>query len=79
MKNIQGKPDLSQLRHVLPPWVSRKFPKFKESTGYSPRTFANLDCLGKTKTIKKIMLGGAVAYERESLVDWLEEHSKVIE
>ena len=39
---------------------------------------ANLDCLKETDAVKKIMLGNTVAYERESLVKWLEEHSKVI-
>jgi hypothetical protein len=73
------KPDLSQLREELPPFISRKYPKFKDVIGYSPRTFANMDCLGLTKSIKKIVLGGAVAYERESLIAWLEDHSKIIE
>ncbi len=70
--------DLTKLRHELPTFLSRKHPKFKEFTGYSPRTMANLDSLGQTKSIKKIMLGGAVCYERESLVDWLESHSYLI-
>ncbi len=70
--------DLSVLRKILPPYLSRKHPRFKELTGYSPRTLANLDCLGETSTIVRIMMGGAVAYERESLVDWLEEHSTVL-
>jgi hypothetical protein len=70
--------DLTILRTTLPPYLSRKHPRFKELTGYSPRSFANMDCLKETNTIKKIMQAGAVAYERESLVDWLEEKSYVI-
>ncbi|MCX5847725.1 MAG: hypothetical protein NTW12_15440 [Deltaproteobacteria bacterium] len=72
------RPDLSELLRELPPFVSRKHPRFKELTGYSPRSLANMDSLGMTKAVKKIMLGGAVAYQRESLVAWLEERSRVI-
>jgi hypothetical protein len=70
--------DLTILRKTLPPYLSRKHPRFKELTGYSPRSFANMDCLKETNTITKIMQAGAVAYERESLVDWLESRSFVI-
>lgn len=70
--------DLSILRNILPPFLSRKHPQFKELTGYSPRSFANMDSLKETGTVKKIRIGGAVAYERESLVDWLESKSFVI-
>jgi hypothetical protein len=70
--------DLTILRTTLPPYLSRKHPRFRELTGYSPRSFANMDSLKETNTITKIMLGGAVAYERESLVDWLEERSRII-
>ena len=71
-------PDLSSLLNEMPPFVARNHPRFKELTGYSGRTMANLDCLKETEAVKKIMLGNTVAYERESLVKWLEEHSKVI-
>jgi hypothetical protein len=71
-------PDLSALFAELPPWVSRKFPKFKDLIGYSPRSFANMDSLGMTNEIKKIMKAGAICYERESLVAWLEARSRVI-
>ncbi len=70
--------DLTILRNTLPPYLSRKHPQFRELTGYSPRSFANMDCLKATNTITKIMLGGAVAYERESLIDWLEARSFVV-
>ena len=73
------RPDLSALLAELPPWTSRKFPKFKELIGYSPRSFANMDSLGLTNDIKKIMKAGAICYERESLVKWLEERSRVVE
>lgn len=76
---VTTRPDLSGLIKELPPFVSRKHPRFRELTGYSPRSMANMDCLKQTDSIKKIMLGGAIAYERESLIAWLEDHSSVVE
>ena len=70
-------PDLSSLLRELPPFVQRTFPRFKELTGYSPRTLANLDCKGEGPT-GRIMLGNTIAYERESLVRWLETRSRII-
>jgi hypothetical protein len=70
------RPDLSALLKELPPFVLRNHPRFKELTGYSGRTMANLDCLGQGP--KKIMMGNTVAYERESLVDWLESRSRIL-
>lgn len=80
-KNMETneRPDLSDLLKEMPPYVSRKHPRFKEFTGYSPRSFANMDCLSLTKTIKKIKQAGAIAYEKKSLVSWLEEHSRIVE
>lgn len=71
-------PDLSALLKEMPPFVARNHPRFKEWTGYSGRTFANMDCLGQTEDIKKIMLGNTVAYERDSLIRWLELRSRVL-
>lgn len=76
-ENKKSTPDLSALRKELPPYVTRTFKRFRELTGYSPRTVANLDSLGQGPA-KRIMLGNVVAYERESLVDWLESRSRVI-
>jgi len=47
-------------------------------TGYSGRTFANLDYLGQTVGVKRIMMGNVVCYERESLIKWLEKRSRVL-
>lgn len=77
MKN-EERADLSALREELPPFVARTFPRIKELTGYSGRTWANMDCLGQTVGIKRIMLGNTVAYERESLIKWLEQRSRVL-
>lgn len=72
------KPDLSALLKEMPPFVARSHPRFKEWTGYSGRTMANLDSLKKTLSIKRLMLGNTVAYERESLVEWLETRSQIL-
>ena len=78
MKKIVGEqPDLSALRKELPPWVSRAHPRFRELTGYSSRTLANFDCLGQGPE-KRILLGNTVAYERESLIAWLESRSRTL-
>lgn len=71
------RPDLSALLKELPPFVARTFPRFRELTGYSPRTVANMDCLGQGPG-KRIMLGNVVAYERESLIEWLEARSRIL-
>lgn len=78
MKEHSEKPDLSALLEILPPFVSRTYPRLKELTGYSGRSYANMDCLGQTAEIKRIMLGNTVAYERESLIQWLENRSRVL-
>ena len=71
-------PDLSALLRELPPFVARNHPRFKELTGYSGRTMANLDCLHKTSAVKKILLGNTVAYERERLIRWVENRSQIL-
>ena len=72
------KPDLSALLKEMPPFVARNHPRFKELTGYSGRTMANMDCLHQTDAVKKIMLGNTVAYEKKSLVAWLESRSRIL-
>lgn len=71
-------PDLSVLINEFPPWILRTFPRLKELSGYTGRSLANLDCLGETKDVQKILLGNTVAYERESFVKWLENRSRII-
>jgi hypothetical protein len=78
MKGHSEKPDLSAVRDALPPFVARTHPRLKELTGYSGRSFANMDCLGQTAGIKRILLGNTVAYERESLIKWLEARSRIL-
>lgn len=79
-RNIQERrhPDLSVLLDEFPPWILRTFPRLKELSGYTGRSLANLDCLGETKDVQKILLGNTVAYERESFVKWLENRSRII-
>jgi hypothetical protein len=71
-------PDLSVLMDLFPPWILRTHPRFKELTGYTGRTMANLDCLGKTAEVKKIIMGNTKAYERTSFIKWLEKRSSVV-
>jgi hypothetical protein len=80
MKDTEEKKqaDLAALLKELPPFVARNHPRFKELTGYAGRTMANLDCLHQTNSVRKIMLGNTVAYERESLVKWLEARSRIL-
>ena len=78
MTGHSEKPDLSALRDVLPPFVARTHPRLKELTGYSGRSFANMDSKKLTIGVKRIMLGNVVAYERESLIHWLEQRSRVL-
>ena len=78
MNQENRKPDLSALLKEMPPFVARNHPRFKELTGYSGRTFANMDSLKQTAGVKRIMLGNTVAYERESLIAWLESRSRII-
>jgi len=74
----QQRPDLSALLKEMPPFVARNHPRFKELTGYSGRTFANMDSLKQTAGVKRIMLGNTVAYERASLIEWLESRSRIL-
>jgi hypothetical protein len=71
------KPDLRALLRELPPFVTRTHPRFRELIGYSPRTLANMDSLGLGPS-NRIKLGNTIAYERESLVRWLEERSSIL-
>ena len=71
-------PDLSVLLNEFPPWILRTFPRLKELSGYTGRSLANLDCLGETKEVQKILLGNTVAYERASFVKWLESRSRIL-
>ena len=72
------RPDFSALANEFPPFVARTHPRLKELTGYTGRSWANMDCLRQTTGIKRIMLGNTVAYERESLIRWLEARSRVL-
>ena len=59
------------LEPVLPPIVFRNHPRFKELTGFSPRTLANRDALG-TGPDQRMTVGRVVGYPRESLIRWME-------
>jgi hypothetical protein len=79
MTEHNEKPDFSALLNEMPPFVSRNHPRFKEWTGYSGRTLANFDASKPPKgPSKRIMLGNTIAYERESLIEWLKSRSRII-
>lgn len=69
--------DLSALLAEFPPFVMRTHPRFKELTGYSSRSVANLDCVGKGPS-RRILIGNVIAYPKEALIEWLESRSRVI-
>jgi len=69
--------DLSSLLAELPPFVCRNHTRFRELTGYSPRSIANCDALGQGPA-ERIMIGRVVAYPRAELVAWLEKRSRVL-
>ena len=76
-QKLTKSPDLRAILKELPPFVTRTHPRFRELTGYSPRSMANMDSLGLGPA-NRIKLGNTVAYERESLVRWLEDRSSVL-
>jgi hypothetical protein len=51
-EEVYEHPDFSELRNLLPPYLSRKHPKFKEYTGYSPKSFANMDSRSRHSGLK---------------------------
>jgi len=63
---------LASIEKELPPVVYRNFPRFKELTGYSPRSLANFDSLGIGPT-GRVYCGRVAGYTRESLIDWLDQ------
>jgi hypothetical protein len=78
MSEHSPKPDFSAQLKEAPHFIARTHPKLKEWTGYSGRTWANKDSLKQTTGIKRIMLGNSVAYEKKSLISWLEERSRLL-
>jgi len=59
------------LESVLPPIVFRNHPRFRELTGYSPRSVANMDCLGIGPD-QHFIVGRVTGYPKDSLIRWLE-------
>jgi len=58
------------LSQSLPVILFRNHPKFKELTGFAPRSIANQDSLG-TGPKERIRMGRTVGYPRKAMVDWL--------
>ena len=78
MKEKKHTPDLSVLADLIPmPYVPRNWKKWNDFIPISPRTIANEDSKG-TGVKKRIIIGNVCAYEKYSLIEWLESRSKVI-
>jgi len=71
-------PDLSALLAVLPPFLFRNHPKFREWTGLSARSVANLDCLGEGPP-ERVIVGRVVGYPSRPFITWLEQRSWVLD
>lgn len=63
---------IDEIRSTLPPVLYRTNPRFRELTGLSPRTMANLDSLGQGPA-QRVRLGRTVGYPKEALLAWLVE------
>ena len=73
------KPEETSIREllepVLPPILFRNHPKFKEWTGFSPRTVANMDSQG-TGPGERLIVGRVTGYPRESFLRWLASRTR---
>lgn len=69
--------DFGEYEKLLPPFVSRKWPRWKDYIPICPRTMANLDSLGRGPS-EKVMIAGTVSYPRAALLQWLKERSFVV-
>jgi hypothetical protein len=68
---------LQELVDVLPPIVFRNHPRFRELIGMSPRSIANMDCLGQGPN-ERILVGRVCGYPRAAFIEWLRDRSKII-
>jgi len=66
---------MASLTELLPPVVFRNFSRFRELTGFSSRTVANADALGRGPK-SRVRIGRNVGYPRECLIEWLRERTK---
>mgnify|MGYP001559653361 CR=1 FL=1 len=79
MKDNVQHADLSALKEKLPLWVPRNWEAWsKEIPFIRPRTIANEDCRG-TGVKVRILIGNVVAYERNSLIEYLESKSRILD
>lgn len=61
----------------LPAVLYRNNPRFKELTGISPRSMANLDSQGNGPA-GRIYVGRVSGYPRECLVDWMLQRVRIV-
>lgn len=66
----QGQPDLSDLRHTLPPFIARKRIEHYLGGILSAAYLANLS--SRQEGPPQIKIGRNVGYLRDPLIDWLE-------
>jgi predicted DNA-binding transcriptional regulator AlpA len=67
---------LEEIRKALPPVLYRTNPRFRELTGLSPRTMANLDSKGQGPA-QRVRLGKSVGYPKEAIMKWLAERIQI--
>ena len=70
--------DLSALLDELPPILFRNHPRFRELTGMSPKSLANLDYQGRGPS-ERVLVGRVIGYPRRAFVKWLESRSRMID
>jgi hypothetical protein len=75
MMETQKKSIRELLEPVLPPILFRNHPKFKEWTGISPRTVANMDSIG-TGPDDRLIVAHVCGYPKDSFLRWLESRTR---
>jgi hypothetical protein len=66
---------MEDLKEELPAILFRNNPRFKEITGVSPRTMANLDSLGLGPR-RRVRNGRLIGYPKLDLLVWLDDRLK---
>jgi predicted DNA-binding transcriptional regulator AlpA len=67
---------IEEIGKDLPTILYRTNPRFRELTGLSPRTMANLDSRGHGPA-QRVKLGKTVGYPKEALLAWLSSRLKL--
>ena len=79
MKEKKQKADLSALLPLLPNYVPRNWSLWNERIPWiKSRSIANDDCKGRGVK-QRVYIGNVCCYEKHSLIEYLENKSRVIE